>query len=216
MPKLKDFLTALAKKAGYDTESVTAKPFFDGLPDTDVPEDIHAGVDNSLISVKDAKNNHSEIRNHYKSQTLDSLDKTIETVLTEYSVDDQTRNEILGIPSTYQRFPAVIKKIAELTEKKAGAGTKDKASIQKEIDDLHKQVAAEKLNRETDKKAFENQMTTYRIDSKINQMLSGFKTIHDELDPEIKATVIKTLLQKEIQDNQAKFGDIVPEKWIKL
>lgn len=205
MPKLKDFLTALAKKAGYDTESATAKPFFDALPDTEIPEDIHKGIDNSLISITDAKNNHSEIKNYYQKQSLDGVDKVLNDALGEYEFDEDSKNEINGIRSTYQRVPAFIKKVAELQAKKAGASNKDKAAIQQEIDNLHKSVAEEKRLRAEDKKHFDSQLTSYKINSKLNQHLAAFKTIHDELDPEVKSTVLNTLLQKELQDNQAKF-----------
>lgn len=207
MPKLKEFITALAKKAGFDTESATAKPFFDALPDTDVPDDINKGIDNSLISITDAKNNHPEIKNYYQKQSLDGVDKVLNDALAEYEFDEDTKNEINGVRSTYQRVPAFIKKVAELTAKKAGAGsTKDKQAIQKEIDDLHKGIAEEKRLRAEEKKNFDNQMATYRIDSKIHESLSGFKTIHDELDPDVRSTVLKTTLQKALQDNQAKFA----------
>lgn len=207
MPKLKDFLTALAKKAGYDTESATAKPFFDALPDSDIPDDIQKGIDNSLISLTDAKNNHPEIKNYYQKQSLDGVDKVLNDALAEYEFDEDSKNEINGIRSTYQRVPAFIKKVAELQAKKAGTGnSKDKAVIQKEIDDLHKAIAEEKRQRGEDKKVFENQMTSYKIKARIDSALSAFKTIHDELDPDVKSTVINTLLQKELQDNQAKFA----------
>lgn len=207
MPKLKDFITALAKKAGYDTESVTAKPFFDGLPDSEVPDDIQKGIDNSLISLTDAKNNHPEIKNYYQKQSLDGVDKVLTDALAEYEFDEESKNEINGVRSTYQRVPAFIKKVAELTAKKAGAGSsKDKAAIQQEIDNLHKAVAAEKAARAEDRKHFDTQMTGYKIDSKINELMSGFKTVHDDLPPEVKSTVIKTLLQKELQDNGVKYA----------
>jgi hypothetical protein len=207
MPKLKDFITALAKKAGYDTESATAKPFFDALPDTEVPDDIHKGIDNSLISLTDAKNNHPEIKNYYQKQSLDGVDKVLNDALSEYEFDEESRNEITGVRSTYQRVPALIKKLAELTAKKAGSGNnKDKAAIQKEIDDLHKAVATEKNSRVEDKKAFDNQMLTFKTNTKKTQLFSGIKTIHDELDPEIRFNILDSQIQKELQDNQAKFA----------
>ena len=40
MPTLKSFITGLARKAGFDTETDTAKTFFAALPETDVPDDV--------------------------------------------------------------------------------------------------------------------------------------------------------------------------------
>lgn len=206
MPKLKEFITGLAKKAGFDTESATAKPFFDALPDTEVPDEIQKGIDNSLISMTDAKNNHPEIKNLYVKQSLDGVDKVLNDLLAEYELDENDKNEIAGIRSTYQRIPALTKKIAELITKKSAADPKDKKAIQTEIDNLHLAVKAEKDGRVADRKSFDDQMLSYKIKARIDSALSAFKTIHDELDPDVKSTVINTLLQKELQDNQAKFA----------
>lgn len=206
MPKLKDFITSLAKKAGFDTESATAKPFFDALPDTEVPEEIQKGIDNSLISMTDAKNNHPEIKNLYVKQSLDGVDKVLNDLLAEYELDESDKNEIAGIRSTYQRIPALTKKIADLVVKKNSADPKDKKAIQQEIDNLHLAVKAEKDGRIADKKAFDDQMLSYKINSKISEYLSGFKTILDDHAPDVRATIINAFLQKELQDNQAKFA----------
>lgn len=204
--KLKDFLTALAKKAGYDTESATAKPVFDSLPDFDIPEEVQKGIDNSLISLTDAKNNHPEIKNYYQKQSLDGVDKVLNDLLAEYELEETDKQEVLNTRSTYQRVPLLTKKIADLVAKKNAADPKDKKAIQQEIDNLHLAVKAEKEGRAADKKNFENEMLSYKIKARIDSALSAFKTIHDDLDPDVKSTVINTLLQKELQDNQAKFA----------
>lgn len=206
MPNLKDFITALAKKAGYDTESETAKPFFAALPDTEVPEDIHKGIDNSLISLTDAKNNHPEIKNYYQKQSLDGVDKVLNELLAEYELDENDKQEVINTRSTYQRVPLLTKKIADLVAKKNSADPKDKKAIQQEIDNLHAAVKAEKEGRAADKKSFDDQMVSYKIKSRIDAALSPFKTIHDDQDPDVRSTILNTFLQKELQDNQAKFA----------
>lgn len=206
MPKLKDFLTALAKKAGYDTESATAKPIFDALPDYEIPDEVQKGIDNSLISLTDAKNNHPEIKRHYHKQSLDGVDSLIRKAIESFGFEKEAADEINGQETTYAKIPALTSKIVELYEKKIAASPgKDKAVIQKEIDELHKQLAAEKINREKDKKGFEDQFKSLKINTKLASHLSSFKTIHDEVDPDVRATIINTFLQKELQDNQAKF-----------
>lgn len=205
--KLKDFVTGMARKAGFDVTSETAKPFFDGLPDTEVPEDVQKGIDNSLISMTDAKNNHPILKAHYHKQALDGIDSTLADIMTENELTEDIKNEILGEKSTFKRVPLLTKKIAELVAAKAGAGSsKDKKEIQQQIDQLQAQLRTEKEARTADKKAHEQQIASFNIKYKIDTLMGGFKTIHDELDPEIKSTVINTLLNKELQDNQAKFA----------
>lgn len=207
MAKLKDFITQLAKKSGFDTQSETAKPFFDALPDTDVPEDIHKGIDNALISLTEAKNNYPELKNHYTKQALDGMDKEFNSLIEDFQLDDQTKSEILAEKSTYKRGPMLTRKIVELERKKlATTGGKDKQEIQKQIDDLQAQLKSTKETLELEKKSFDQQRLQDRINNKKNVFFSGVKTIHDELDPETRYTIIDSQIQKELQDRQAKFA----------
>lgn len=205
MAKLKDFITALAKKAGYDTTTAEAKPFFDALPDTDVPEDIQKGIDQSLISLTEAKNNFPDLKNHYHKQALDGVDKGLAELMEDFQLDDQTKTEILAEKSTYKRVPNLARRLVELERKKAATtGGKDKAAIQAEIDGLHSQLKTAKESLETEKKNFEELRRQDKIQSKINVLFGGMKTIHDELDPETRFTILHSQLQKALQDNQAK------------
>lgn len=204
--KLKDFVTALAKKAGYDTESVTAKPFFDALPDTEMPEDIHKGIDNALISLTDAKNNHTELKNHYAAQSLVGIDSSLEDLIKDFEIDDQTKQIIQAERSTYKRVPLLARTLVELERKKAAAtGGKDKQEIQKQIDDLHAAVKSEKEGRAREKTEYENQRLLDRIATKKNVLYSGLKTIHDELGPETRYKILDTLIQEALQESKAKF-----------
>lgn len=206
MVKLKDFITALAKKAGYDTTTAEAKPFFDALPDTEMPEDIQKGIDTSLISLAEAKNNFPEIKNHYTKGALDGVDKEILGLIEAFELDDQTRAEILAEKSTYKRGPLLTRKIVELERKKAATtGGKDKAAIQAEIDGLHASLKAEKEAHANAKKEFENQRLQDKMLTKLNVLFGGVKTVHDDLDPETKFTILHAQIQKALQDNQAKF-----------
>jgi len=207
MAKLKDFITQLAKKAGFDTTTDAAKPFFDALPDTDMPEDIHKGIDNALISLTEAKNNYPELKNHYTKQALDGMDKEFLTLIEDFQLDEPTRNKILGEKSTYKRGPMITREIVELERKKLSSTTgKDKQEIQKQIDDLQAQLKTTKEAAENERKTFENQRLQDRINNKKNVFFSGVKTIHDELDPETRYTIIDSQIQKELQDRQAKFA----------
>lgn len=205
MAKLKDFITALAKKAGFDTTTAEAKPFFDALPDTDVPEDIQKGIDNSLISLTEAKNNYPELKNHYQKQSLDGVDKVLAELMEDFQLDEQARNEILGEKSTYKRVPNLARRLVELERKKAATtGGKDKQEIQKQIDDLQGQLKTTKEALESEKTNFAEQRRQDKINSKINVLFGGLKTVHDELDPETRYTILNSQLQKALQDNQAK------------
>lgn len=205
--KLKDFVTKLAKKAGYDTASDGAKAFLESLNDVEVPEDVEKGIDNSLISLTEAKNNFPELKNHYTKQALDGMDKEFMTLIEDFQLDEPTKAEILAEKSTYKRGPLLTRRIVELERKKAAAtGGKDKATIQAEIDGLHAQLKETKDAYANAQKSFDNQRMQDRINNKKNVFFSGVKTIHDELDPETRFTILDSQIQKELQDRQAKFA----------
>lgn len=207
MAKLKDFITALAKKAGFDTATAEAKPFFDSLPDVDVPEEIGKGIDNQLISLTEAKNNFPELKNHYTKQTLDGVDKTLLSLIEDFQLPDDIKAEVLAETSTYKRGPLLTRKIVELERKKLSAtGGKDKAAVQAEIDGLHAQLKATKDSLETEKKTFEQQRVQDKINNKKNVLFGGMKTIHDVLDPEVRFNILDSQLQKALQDTQSKLA----------
>lgn len=203
--KLKDFLSALAKKAGFDIESEAAKPFFAALPDVEVPDDVNKGIDNSLISLQDAKNNFPDIKNHYYKSALDGVDNELKTLMEDFKLEDPIRQEILGEKSSYKRVPLLARKLVELERQKLSSTTgKDKLEIQKQIDELHTQLAAAKTALENEKKSFETQRLQDRIQIKKNVLFSGLKTIHDELDPDIRYGILDTLVNSGLQGANAK------------
>lgn len=207
MAKLKDFITALAKKAGYDTESEAAKPFFAAVPDFDVPDDVSNGIDRSLISLSEAKNNFPDIKNHYYKSALDGVDNELKTLMEDFKLEDTLKNEILGEKSSYKRIPMLTRKLVEAERLKVAATSgKDKGEIQKQIDDLQSQLLEAKTSLENEKKSFEQQRLQDRINNKKNVLYSGLKTIHDELDPDVKYGILDTLVTRALQDSSAKLA----------
>lgn len=207
MAKLKDFITALAKKAGYDTTSEAAKTFFDALPDAEMPDDVRQGIDNSLISLTEAKNNHGELKGHYAKQALDGIDREILGLIEDFQLDEPTKAEILAEKSTYKRGPLLTRRIVELERKKlATTSTKSQAEVQKQLDDLHAQAKAYKDQLESEKTSFANQRLQDKINMKKNVYYSGLKTVHDDLDPETRNTILDSIIQKSLQDNGVKLA----------
>lgn len=208
MAKLKDFITALAKKAGYDTTSEAAKVFFDALPaEAEMPDDVRQGIDNSLISLTEAKNNHGELKGHYAKQALDGIDREILGLIEDFQLDEPTKAEILAEKSTYKRGPLLTRRIVELERKKlATTSTKSQTEIQKQIDELQGQLKTTKEQLEAEKTNFANQRLQDRINMKKNVYYSGLKTVHDDLDPETRNTILDSIIQKSLQDNGVKLA----------
>lgn len=202
---LGEFLHSQIKKAGMNPEDEAIKGFLlnGELMKIELPEDIEKGIDSNLISLKDAKNNHPEIKSHYTQQSLMTVDKTIEKLLEDMELDDATKADILSETSTYKRVPKLAQKIRELEVMKAAAGKTDKAAFQKQIDDLHAAVRAEKERADKAKEEFEGKLKDFKLQNKIRSLFGAYKTVWDELDPEVRNSTISNLLQKELQDSKA-------------
>lgn len=209
MKTLGDFLHSLALKAGMNPDDEDLKNFLlnGELMKIEVPEKVETGIDNHLISVRDAKNNHPEIKNHYQKQALDGMDKTIIDLLEEMGLDETDKTLILGERSTYKRVPLLVSKIKELESKKAAtSGKGDKAEIQKEIDQLHAQLKVEKESTERIRKESDEKVKNVELKYAVDSKLTPYKTIHDKLDPGVKREILKALINKELQDNKVKFA----------
>lgn len=202
-----EFLHHLVTKSGMNPDDEKVKGFLlnGELMKIELPDEVEKGIDNQLISIKDAKNNHQEIRNFYYAQALDSVDRGIRSLVDEEG-DDEFRKSVMSQGSSYQRVEALVKGIKERESKKANASKPDKAEIQKEIDRLHIELKAAQEATQTIKTESEQNLKNVKLDYALDKKILPYKTIFDELDPEVKRASIKTVLNKELQDNRVKFA----------
>lgn len=194
MPKLKDFLQAQALKAGYNMPADALA----SVPDFEVPAELSTALDNGLISLTDAKNNHPEIKGFYQKQALDTFDKIIKGIVEnnpDLAADEDLKNE----RSTFKRVELLYNKVDALAAKKAGAtGGKAKDDIQKEIDKLQAEIRQEKEGRQADKAAHDKALTDFKRNTSWGTMFGSKKTIHDSLPANIKNAILSTLVQEEM------------------
>lgn len=202
---LGEFLHDLIKKSGQNADDENIKNFLlnGELVKIEMPEDIANGINRSLISIKEAKNNHPEIKPHYTQLSLLSIDKTIEKLLDELGIDDEARAEILSETSTYKRVPALVQRVRDLESKKASSGKEDKAAIQKQIDDLHAAIRNEKQRADAAEQKFKDELKNFKINNKKSALFGSYKTVYDDLDPEIKMTTLLNILEKRLNDTGA-------------
>lgn len=207
MAKLNEFLQSIAKKAGVNIEDDAIRAFFSNpaFADIDVPDTVQKPVDSTLISLTDAQNNHPVIKSYYTRQALDSLDKTIDALIDEFQLSPEDVNEIKVERSSYKKPEVLIRKMQALEQKKANADKPDKAAIQKQIDDLHANLRAEQDKTKKLESEYALKEKQMKIGYKINSFRSGYKTINDHLEPEVRAAIEETLLNKRLQDNNAKY-----------
>lgn len=209
MPKsVGEFIFDLAKKAGVpeDDAGLTAfaqdKDFFNKA----FPESLDTGIDNQLVSLKDAKNNHPEIRNFYHKKVLSGIDNAVAEILETSDLPDLEKSAILNEPSSYKKVPLLVQSIQDHISKKHTAGKPDKDGLQKQIDDLQKLLAGKDEQVRQKEKESSEKIKGLQIEYKLDSMLGGYKTTLDTLDPEVRSATIKQLINKHLQDNEAQFS----------
>lgn len=206
MPKtVGEFLHSLAQKAGMDVNSDSVKNFLlnGELMKIEVPEDIDRGIDNQLLSVRDAKNNHPDIKSFYHKQALDAIDSNINDIVTELGLDESVKQTLDAERSTYKRVGLLAKKVHEVAEGKEGA--KGKSEMQAKIDELHNQLRSLNEEKAKESESYTNQLKSFKIKTKLQSLLSGYKTIYDNLDGNVKFASLQALLDQALADSEANF-----------
>jgi hypothetical protein len=104
-----------------------------------------------------------------------------------------------------------IKKLQEIEAAKANkqADPKDKDSakeltaMQARVNQLQTELAAAKQEQTTIKESYEAQLKNEKVTQKRAALLSNYKTIYDELDPDVRAVSINAIIDKALQDSDA-------------
>lgn len=203
-----DLLVAFAEKAGIDKNDKHLIDILSNAELTKVPihSELTQAMDEKLINVDVAKDNHPDIGPKYKSEALNAFDKTMLRVMEERQLPDVIKNDLLGIKSSFKRFEALINKINEEADKKAKTlNETDKNTLQETIDKLHAELKKEKEDREADNSKNAEARKADRIDYRKRNLVSAGQTIYDDLDPEVKFLTISTLIDKALNEKNLEF-----------
>ena len=202
--KVVDFLKSLIVKAGGNPEEETIKNALNELgADLEISEDLITPIDNGLLSLSTAKNNHPEVKKHYFGQAYSGLDAELEALMQAEKLPEEVIAEIKQETSSTKRAAKVALKIKELEAKKAGANKGDTQKLNDQIAELNNQLrAAKEATTEIEKKhvsAIKDVKKSYAL----NQLLAGYKTIHDGLDPETKNIILSAVINKNLNAKKA-------------
>lgn len=153
--KVGTLITNLAKKAGINPNDIAipAETF-------ELPDEVVSAIESKLFNEDAAKNN-SALKNYFFKQALDGVDNNITKLLEDFQLGDDDKGEILGIKSSYDRIPALVKKIQSLESQKAGASKGQTAQLQEQINKLNEEKS--KLVSEKDKE-IQQIKTQYELD----------------------------------------------------
>jgi hypothetical protein len=208
MPKTAaDFLKELAIKAGVKIDDETIKPLLAApeLANITIPDELITGIDNGLLSLDAAMNNHPTIKGRYFSQAYDGLDKEIARFIDDHKIPDDIKAEILAEKSSTKKAVLLAAKIRELEEKKANSGKGEKDSLQQQINELNNQLRTEKDKEAGIRADYEKKLKDKDMSYALRNILGGYKTIYDELDGEVKDITLKAIINKSLNADAAEF-----------
>ena len=205
--KVADFLKALATKAGANIEDETLKTALSNLPpDLELPDELATPIDNGLLSLSAAKNNHPDIKKHYFGQAYKGLDAELDAFLELEKLPDEIVSEIKKESSSTRRAIIVAQKIKELEGKKASASKGDKEQYVQQIAELNNQLREIKEKEQGIHAEYKKQIQDVKMNHVLGSILSGYKTRFDDLDNATKETVLKNIITKNLGAKQATFA----------
>ena len=133
--KVGTLITEFAKGAGLDPNNIA-------LPSEqfELPDEVVTAIKSKYFTEEAAKNNPA-LKAWFFSQALDAADKRMLSVMEELEFGEEDKSEILGHKNTYDRIPALSKKIRELESSKVGATKGQTAQLQEQINKLNEEKA---------------------------------------------------------------------------
>jgi hypothetical protein len=199
----------LATKAGLNIEDADVKALTTNadLLKLQVPDAVSTGIDNNLLSLAQAQDNHPTLKKHYHAQTLAGFDKKLSDLMSESDLPAEKIAELQNEKNTYQRFDAFATALKDhaSTASKSKSG-EEKTALQKQNEDLLNQL-------KTQKSTFESQIATLSterqkdaVNFEVKTMLAGAKTIFDDLPPTAKFAALNTLISAALTGKEAGFA----------
>lgn len=205
--KVADFLKALATKAGVKIdENEALKTALASLPpELEVADEVVTAIDNGLLSISAAKNNHPEISKYYKALALNAIDTELERFWEGEKLPDDVIGQLKadGL-STAQRAILLAKQLKELEGKKIGASKVDKDQHQQQLAALNDELRKIKEERQADLAKHAEEKHSIRKDFYLGTLLNSYKTRFDDLDSATKQTVLNNIINKNLAAKKAK------------
>lgn len=207
MPKtIADFINDLSAKAGLKADDEHLKNILSApdLQKITIPDELVRGIDNSLLSIDQAKNNHPDIKKHYTALAFNGLDAEMNDLMDELQVPAEIKAVILNERSSTKRSALLTKKIKELEAAKKNTDDKgERTTLQNEINELRSKLVAEASKIESVKAEYEGKLADVEKKHKLRELLAGYKTVYDELPVDVRNTALESLINKTLQDKGA-------------
>lgn len=136
---LGEFLNASFKDIGVSIEDGALKELVTKVATMDISDDLVTKFNQNYLTEQAAKAN-PRIIGHFKAQLYNGLDDELKPLYDELEIPDDIKSELSSINSSTKRASALVRKVKELTEKKAGASKGEKGELNDQITALNNQI----------------------------------------------------------------------------
>lgn len=194
----------MAQKAGIATDDAKLKSLLASpeLANIQVDDTIVTALDNGLLSLEAAKNDHPEIKKVYTAKAYNGMDAHLITLLGTDTFEAADLEEIKNEKSTSKKYELVI---AKLKAQKATAKGADKDEINRQLTAAHDAARLAKEEVTTVKNQYEQKLKDIQLQAAIKAVFGNYKTIYDEQDPTIRSVMLEAIIKKGLQDKKAQF-----------
>ena len=169
-----------------------------------IHSDFVKSLDENLLSIEAAKDNHPEIATIYKAQALNALDKRVLAIADELELSDEEMSELKKQISSYKKLELVIGKLKESKKETPDKGAKD--ALQTQIDGLLADLKTANQIAAAKEVEFGKTINSTKIDFEVRSKLAGKKTIFDTLDSNIRHKSLMAVIDNALQDKDAEFS----------
>lgn len=199
-----ELLNNMAQKAGIAADNAELKTMLTSpeMANIVVPDTLVTSIENGLLSMEAAKNNHPDIKKVYTAQAYDGMDKHLIQILGSDTFEPADLEEIKNEKSTSKKYEIAISK---LKSAKANAKGADKEEINKQIAAAHEAARLAKEEVTKVKSEYEGKIKDIQLTAARKAVYGNYKTIYDEMPGSIKSATMDALIMQALQDNKADF-----------
>lgn len=171
----------------------------------DIPDEVVTALDNKLLTVAAAINNHPDVKKVYFAQAYNGMDAEIKGLFNEFGLSDEIRAEIEAAGGSVKKAAALARKLKEMGEKAQPADAAKAKELADKITELNSKLATEIAKQKQLETEYNTKLQQVKIKTKLSGMLAGYKTKFDDLDAEARSAAIEALINKSLQDSDADF-----------
>lgn len=197
-----ELINNLAVKAGIQSDDAKLKSLLASpeLATVTIDEALVTSIENGLLSVEAAKNNHPDIKKKYFADAYDGMDKQLLALVANDTFDQADLDEIKAEKSTSKKAELIVSKLKAAKAQQKGA---DKEEINRQLTAAHEAARLAKAEVETVKNSYEGKIKDIQLKAAVKAVFGNYKTIYDELPAGVRTATMEAIINQGLQDKNA-------------